>query len=208
MAPINSMVELQRLVSRLVPPPGKVLVFRGQNQQSPALLATGLRSGHAYAAPWIWFAYSILVARRFKLIERLRAELAGTGPRASDAIANTDLAFMLAVGMDAFAQHYGPGSRFLDVTRSLDVAIWFALNRAEASDLVAAPRNPAELFNELEAMSLHKRLSYAPAAEGWLYAFHVPEFDHQQLLTQGVLVDLMAKGTPTFFRTSTRLYAQ
>jgi hypothetical protein len=208
MASLTTYSDLLRILPQLAPPPGKALVFRGQSERRPALLATGLRSAEPYEAPWIWFAYSILLARRFKLIEGLRAEMAGKIARASDAIGNEELFFMFAVGMDAFAQHYGPGSRFLDVTRSLDVALWFGLHRPVANDLVAVPQNPAELLRDPERMTIHQRVSYTPAPEGWLYAFHVPEFDPEQGLAQGVLVDLMAKGVPTFFQTSTRLHTQ
>jgi len=37
-----------------------------------------------------------------------------------------------SIWIEAIAQHYGSGSRFLNVTTHVDIALWFALHQAKA----------------------------------------------------------------------------
>jgi FRG domain len=109
--PITTYRHLREHLSKLGDPPtGYVRVYRGQTKDYGSLLPSGLRSGTARRDP-VWHYWSALASR----------ELLGAPDRLVSSEAE-------AVWIEAIAQHYGPGSTFLDVTRSLDVALWFALH--------------------------------------------------------------------------------
>jgi hypothetical protein len=108
--PITTYRQLREHLSDLGNPPrGYVRVYRGQTKDHGTMLPSGLRAGGARRDP-VWHYWSALASR----------ELLGAPDQL---VSSADE----AVWIEAIAQHYGPGSNFLDVTHSLDVALWFAL---------------------------------------------------------------------------------
>src|ERR1700686_4326376 len=102
---------LDRLNS-LHPPPGCLRVFRGQSRDYGSLVPTALRPG---------FSGKDTLLRQYASVAAPTLRH-GAG---ADAPADIDVWTLWAY---AIAQHYGPGTQFLDVTKSLDVALWFALH--------------------------------------------------------------------------------
>lgn len=75
----------------------------------------------------------------------------------------------------ALAQHYGPGSDFLDVTYSLDAALWFALNKTSTIHTSGpiGPAGPVDPVRDHE--SSIDIVRYDPWDEtGWLYVLTYP----------------------------------
>ena len=97
------------------------------------VLPTGLRPGGAERDPsWRYFAMAVS--------RELSTE---NGPSPEDDY----------VWIEAIAQHYGPGSPFLDVTKSLDVAAWFVLHerRPILADHLVRPLGPPDEGRDIPA---------------------------------------------------------
>jgi TPR repeat protein len=192
----RSFARLQDLEAFLesLPPPkeGHVRVFRGQRRNYGSLIPAGLRPG----APDPRYLGVLAAAVTRYLLDVLRID----HPEINDApLAN--------IWIWAITQHYGTGSPYLDVTRSLDVALWFALHDpvqipigAEVEALGCAGPDPA-IPLELYAYS------FEPASTpGYLYVLDVPEAEPSQGPWNSQLIDL-AKA-PKLFAESPRVQAQ
>ena len=106
---ITDFEQLQAALSALPGvAPGHTRVYRGQNRGYPTLTPTGLRS--AGAADMIWPIYA----------SQLALGMAGTAGEGDDHGAGDDLTRAMLWTM-AIKQHFGPGTAFLDVTRSVAV---------------------------------------------------------------------------------------
>jgi hypothetical protein len=111
----------------------------------------------------------------------------------------------------ALVQHYGPGTHLLDVTHSLDVALWFALHRASVSKSIqiafvnrdARPTSPFPNLVREDEWITHAPWTDSP---GVLYIFDVAAWGGNAPPQHGELVDL-ALG-PDFFARSARIKAQ
>jgi hypothetical protein len=189
--PITTYHELTEHLSKLGDPPaGYVRVYRGQTKDYGSLLASGLRRGAARRDP-VWHYWSALASRE------LLAETDHLVHPEDD-----------AVWIEAIAQHYGPGSTFLDVTRSLDMALWFALHEARsisASHEVGPekPSEPAQRIPLIEQWWEYQRRSdYCP---GYLYVFDVREWDGTGSPGHGTLLDLSSRA---ILSKSSRIQAQ
>src|SRR5438046_1415182 len=130
--PITTYAGLLAAVEALGPPPtGMVRVYRGQNQDYPEITPSGVR--HVLRRRAIWHAYT----------RHLRADLIREGSDLTD-----EMLQAMGVWLHVISQHYGPGSDFLDVTYSLEMALWFALgeliqNVSHGSIGPPGPPNPA-----------------------------------------------------------------
>src|SRR5438034_8972755 len=112
MDPINSLAALQNAIAALPPvPPGKTRVFRGQTADYETIVPAAYRNRLERSA--IWQVYS-----RDLLSDITRK--AFTGEMDVQEFQN------YTIWLDAVAQHYGSGSRYLDVSRSIEPAAWFA----------------------------------------------------------------------------------
>ncbi len=101
-----------------------------------------------------------------------------------------------AVWIEAIAQHYGPGSPFPDVTRSLDVALWFALHEARriCASHEIGPNGPSEPTRDIPLIEQwweYQRWSEHPG--GCLYVFDVTEWDGTGSPAHGQLLDLSSR---------------
>jgi hypothetical protein len=75
-------------------------------------------------------------------------------------------------------RHYGPGTHLLDVTRALDVALWFALHEATTDKLINTrfvntdPANPGPGLDRQDDWTSYSKWGESP---GMLYIFDVPK---------------------------------
>jgi len=193
--PLTTLAALQQAVQNLPPvAPGRIRVFRGQTCDYPKFLPSGLRGDLRRAA--IWRAYSQ------HLHTRLLPDVVGPD-------GEVKLEFLMAsrLWLQALAQHYGPGSTFLDVTHSLEVALWFALNDyvQEVTHGMIGPPGPVN--DQTDHPTLGSIATYeAFDGVGSLYAFDLLPWDGLSALEPGILVDLAKAPEP--FANCARMRAQ
>lgn len=172
--PVRTFSELiDRLAKLREPQPGYTRVYRGQVSDFAAMLPTGMRPG-AKQRDRIWHYYAMAVGRELSLPR--------TGP-SDDA----------SVWIEAIAQHYGPGSPLLDVTRSVYVALWFALH---ALSPVSAEHvvGPAGQPDDPRDFALHETWwEYRATNDGYFYVFDVSEWTGIAPPPHGALVDLSSQ---------------
>ena len=167
------------------------------------MLPSGLRPEGAYRQD-VWRSY-------------MRAIALGM-PGASGQLLDAPI---LSLWIEAIAQHYGTGSRFLDVTTSLDVALWFALHDAKLETIWEKAKTAApvlelhHLFNDKvrqisEVPVAWRTVRYSERKDkpGWLYVFDVPRWNGQGEPEHGSLVKLDEAPTMLDFQTSARMNAQ
>jgi hypothetical protein len=192
----NNYNDLIEYVTGLPPPKeGHVRVFRGQWKDFGNLRPTGVRN--PLRNERIWRQYCKMLAS---------AMLQWEGIGFEEAASQSSL---WGYWYYAIVQHYGPGTHLLDVTRSLEVALWFALHRAFADDRINILYK-GTLF-ENSGISLHRKDEWTEYRE-WkespavIYILDVPEWTSAELPTHGMLVDLAR--APKMFTRSARIQAQ
>ena len=182
--PISTYVELVAELAKLeVPRPGHVRVFRGQTKNYPTMLPSGVRKQIRDEA--VWHSYAVA----------LRKELLTDWHNKSQLLDARILNFSEkeAVWISAIAQHYGPGSNFLDVTRSLDVALWFALHKGVevGAHHILEPLEAEDPTREISCTESWTEYHRWDAELGFLYVFDVPEFRGEGFPPHGSLLDLL-----------------
>ena len=184
--------KLKAAVDALPPPAkGLVRVYRGQIEDYPTLIPTGVRGGQK-AHDRVWLAYVQVMADKLRRDSRIRA--------------NNDLAdFVLWVR--AIKQHYGPGTEFIDVTHALGVAAWFALHRAVTKSMEAAYGAPGPFDPDRDVVAMHELVQFIRQTEkpGWIYALDVKPAT-TAFGGHGALHDLAHAPTP--FDSSPRIHVQ
>jgi hypothetical protein len=185
-APITDYAALMRKLADLAEPaPNHVRVYRGQNRDYGQMLPTGLR-GSPLRSEHIFRAYTTLLASDEELSE-----------------ANAE-SFLLWTRV--IAQHYGPGSTLLDVTYSVEVALWFALHslRVAQSRHLFGPPGP---FNpQTDTIGSADVMIYERVDTGVLFLFDVPIAGVKHAFDHGALLDVAA--APAVFASSPRVLAQ
>jgi len=193
--PIRTRAALDaRLAELPAPRSGYVRTYRGQTQRYPKLLATKHRSPPS-KRDLAWALYAHIMAGRL-------AEVVATTPE--EGYASLD---DLLYWFEAIKQHYGPGSPFIDVSHSVDVALWFALHESrwiETSNTIGPGSQPGvDIFPVVR-----RWLAYRPVTgSGWLYVLDVPRPDSGRDLSHGTFVDLRTE-SPAVFGSSMRIQAQ
>ena len=172
---------------------GYVRVFRGQTKHHEKMLPSGLRLGHRAVDHSLFELYA----------SGLAADLARFTQKQQPI---QDVRLWL-VWLQALAQHYGPGSRYMDVTKSLSVALWFALHQFEKveSQGIIGPRGPLDPRSD-EINNLIWGWYSRAQAPGYIYVFDVPKWDGRGLPEHGMLVDLAE--APDIIARSTRMAVQ
>ena len=192
---ISDYSELLAAVEALPKPPaGTVRVYRGQTTDYPALYPSGLRRSVRLMSIWRVYAAHLYSALK---------------PAADMGDMSMEDLQAHSVWFNALAQQYGPGSDFLDVSYSIDIAIWFALNKtrtvtAEGAIGPDGPLNPA-----LDRPTFAELVGYEPWEDeqgGYIYVLDLPLWNGQGLARTGEVVDL-AKA-PEIFASSPRMRAQ
>src|ERR1700741_63435 len=116
-ARFNDYNALRNYISGLPPPKAEhIRVFRGQWKDFGNLRPTGMRN--PLHNERIWRQYCKMLATWMLMQEGF------------DFKESVSRAGLWGYWYYAIVQHYGPGTHLLDVTHSLDVALWFALHKA------------------------------------------------------------------------------
>jgi len=189
-AAATSRVELQaRLDALRATKAGCVRVYRGQYEDFGSMVPSGLRNRHLDRL--------LLQQQTFSIAQGLTA--ASESP--------PDEVQLWILGVRAIAQHYGPGSPLLDVTTSVDVALWFALHDATSHQLDAILGARGPLDPDRDRVARLSTVGFNPSnSVGYLYVFDVPVWEQSRLPARGELVDLAS--APTVFAESPRIRAQ
>jgi len=184
--PIIDYRVLERALVELPPPAANhARVYRGQTRDFGKMLPTGLRRT-PLRSEHIFRAYTTLLA----------SDVESPGADAENWLLWTRV----------IAQHYGPGSTLLDVTYSVDVALWFALHslRAVQSQHLFGPPGP---FNpQTDTVGSTEVMIYEPVDTGVLFVLDVPLAEVKRAFDHGVLLDVA--GAPAVFASSPRVLAQ
>ena len=172
---------------------GQVRLFRGQNQHFDRMTPTALRRQTGDDVLWPIYA------------RQLAHDIVG-GLADSREVGNDIDVLMLWV--DAIKQHYGPGTRFLDVTHSAGIAAWFGLHRLRFARKRSAYGSPGPFDPDIDVMAehvfaRHHRWDHAPA---FFYAFDAWQAEGVEGLEHGSAVDLAIAPPP--FSSSSRIRAQ
>lgn len=164
-------------------------VFRGQGRDYGSLLPTGLRPA---------FVGNDRKLRQYAMIAApgLCRSMGAAGP--------SDVELWLTWAY-AIAQHYGPGTTFLDVTTSMEVALWFALSQPSAAAMVGVIGPPGPIDPTRDVRVEEEWVSFTPREHGFLYVLDVPIREDGISLRHGELLDLSS--APWIF-SSTRVAAQ
>lgn len=191
----NNYTALSKYINELpLPKPGHVRVFRGQPKDYGNLQPTGVRN--PLRNEHIWRRYCRMLATDILIQQGMDLEAA---------LSKSDL---WAYWYYAIVQHYGPGTHLLDVTHSLDVALWFAVHKAETGEridlryLSSGPTSYGPALHRADEWTTYHKTE----SPGVVYIFDVPEWVPPELPRHGVLVDL-AHG-PEVFTRSARIQAQ
>jgi hypothetical protein len=190
------LTDYQQLVAAIqelpAPASGYVRVFRGQTRHHEKMLPSGLRRPRGVDdALFAMYANS----------------LAADITHFSDQPEVIDDIELWLVWLKALAQHYGPGSRYLDVTMSIEVALWFALHEFGKVESIGVMGPAGRLDPLQDQVSSYTWCSYTRAqAPGFLYVFDVCKWDGKALPGHGMLVDLA--DAPGILARSKRMTAQ
>ena len=177
------------------PRPDHIRLFRGQSKDHGNLRPTGIRK--PLHNDHVWRKYCGMLGADILVRE---------GMDVQTALSRSD---ELAYWFYAIVQHYGPGTHLLDVSHSLEIALWFALHKANTADRFVLKYISSGLTSHGPA--LHRRdawTSYHKSTkdQGVLYIFEVPEWTPPGPPGHGAVVDLMHG--PEIFRRSARIQAQ
>ncbi|MFN7995673.1 MAG: FRG domain-containing protein [Bryobacteraceae bacterium] len=191
--PLSSLQAVQAFLASLPPPaPGHVRLFRGQNRDFGKMLASGMR-GARLIHERIWADCAMNLS-----IDLLSSEAKDAQP---------DLIQIFAFWVRALAQHYGPGSSYLDVTHSPEVALWFALNEMVEfeQEYVMGPAGPPSP-DDVRGVRTWVQSRPWTQEPGWFYVLDVPKWSGESLPKRGEVVDLAE--APAVFAASRRMQAQ
>lgn len=180
---MRSRAELSVFLSGLPPPAaGLVRLYRGQTRgytdpatSRPSLLPALVRPGckGAYDPAWL-VSVQMYINSQLGLQNDLPADV-------------------VQVWAPALLQHYGPGSRFLDVTADLDVALWFALHEHHETWIALPTRaTPKFAMERWFLMAWHTEVTAASGLAPVLYVLDAPVWDGSGLPRHGEVVDLRA----------------
>jgi hypothetical protein len=156
-------------------------------------------------------AYSSMIPAEYRSEHHPRKRLlqiASQGIIGDLAHSPTGNARNLRVWTELIAQQYGSGSPYLDVTDSLDVALWFALHKLEPDTaiLVMGPDGPINAATDRVALIDALIPKPSPDPYGFLYVMDVPVAAEPHVRRHGELVDLSA--LPAVIADSRRIQGQ
>src|SRR5471032_204027 len=178
----QSFSELAKFLGEMPEPKsGHIRVYRGQTKGHldksgrPSLVPTLHRKtgGHWYDPRWL-ATMSLFVARR--VLPQVGIDYA-----------------VAQLWAPALVQHYGPGSHYLDVTRDIEVALWFAMNVYRESWLALKEGKDVETIRDhYNLVAWFTKASADPDCAPIIYAFDVEVWDGIAWPEHGQLVELLA----------------
>ncbi len=100
-----------------------------------------------------------------------------------------DTIMNFSVWFEALVQQYGPGSPYLDVSSSIEVALWFALNEVEITnrEFWISPTGHPKIPIYFPTMHFNPKF----VGTAWFYVMDVPIWDGSNIPQHGELVDLL-----------------
>lgn len=157
--PIQNLQELKdRIQSLPEPKEGHLRFYRGQNQHFGKILASAHR-GTEILDRYQFDTYCVILAQY--LIQKHKAKGASSES--------------IAYWIRALSQHYGPGTEFLDVTSSVEVAVWFALTQFHQKQGTALNGEGKEVLDS-DVLALHEFIESAPFGEdAYFYVLDIPK---------------------------------
>ena len=168
-APITDLRSLTERLSALpLPPSGYARVYRGQTANYPKMLPIAFRPG---AERWN------------RLWDQALKPLADS---LTPSQISADQIEFFAYWFKVIAQHYGPGSPFLDVTKSVEVALWFALHQGRWDSAARFALNQGGRAFTIVCPTIY----FTPAATGWIIVIDAPIWEESSVPRHGELVDL------------------
>lgn len=187
----NSFNSLRDYLASLpAPRPGTLRVFRGQTRNFRQMLPSGLR-GRELRSESIFRVYTTMLASRIM----------------------ADNGAPYGVSLDTFAlwtriiaQHYGPGSTFLDVSKALEVGLWFAFHelKVSVSQHLFGPPGPPNV--ETDTYAEAETVVCRRVESGYLFVFDVVPAQMTGPFSHGELLDMSSASEP--FASSARLTSQ
>jgi hypothetical protein len=196
---VSTLGRVIEIVRGLRPPaPGKIRVFRGQTKHFTCLSPSALRHGPQNKDAG-WRACASLIAEAMFRERADRAHLPESFNIWNESAETKGIPIALhqtvrKVWFDAVAQHYGGTSHYLDVTESLESALWFALHSFEQTEPITSRDRLADV----------PAFDYRPVDGGYLYVMDVTPWSGEAI-HHGELVTL--KQGPKEF-SSSRMLAQ
>lgn len=195
---LSSLAALDRTLGALpAPAEGHVRVYRGQTVGFPAMLPSACRPS-APPTGRLW-DFALLHVRQAALA-------AGPAPPADSTAESLRVLMNLTVWFKVLAQHYGPGSPYLDVTTSPDVALWFALNQNHSAGVLDRFVVTQPGLGPLPVVCPTLKFSARGTGNGWFYVLDVPRADGESVPKHGQLLELTAG--PEFVSTCLRVVRQ
>lgn len=189
---IKSFEELQQYIDDLPSiAKGYVRLFRGQNEDYGTILASAHR-GSVIEGRVQWDQYCFVLAKYL---------LAKEGNTSYDDVN------LLSYWVRVLSQHYGPGTEFLDVTKSIEVATWFALNKIKDNSFQGYSGEGKEISRK-DIITVNKYFSYTQFKKnGVIYVLDVPENLNGSILEEGVSINL-SESLTSIFQKSERIKIQ
>ena len=190
---ISTYPELLTFLKSLPPvPAGSVRVYRGQTKAYPPM-PVGLR--HSITKEVIWQIYSNQLTMKY--LTDAKGQLGNL---------SQGMIQRMTIWLQAVAQHYGPGSDFLDVTHSLDIALWFALNETTEIRTVGSigPRDLPTFRRTIAWRSTGSAMK-PWTGSGNLFVYDLPKWSGD-IPQVGTIVDLA--DAPPEFSNCTRMRVQ
>jgi hypothetical protein len=208
--PVNSYRQLERCIQDLRRQHrGTKLVFRGQvmlygGRVRPSIARPGSQA-YLQARHPLWYAIvsDVLLQGAIEYKKWLRERAARTPSKPGQRSVRNPASEGTPKGtlgshIEAMLQHYGARSYFVDVTKSLRVALWFAHHRHRLEEVPLSPENVPDLHLPLDPfgpMPVYDVAWYEPAwpkhKTGYLFVLSPNAFDATKGLRHGDYIDLM-----------------
>ncbi len=174
---------------------GDEIVFRGQTAHYDGKVIPSIRreGSSSYLADqhrdWRRFIWWMLMKVGVEYQQYLKTKRKTTKRRAAP---QSQPDYPLNAHLDAILQHYGARSEFVDVTRSLDVALWFAHRNYSGATLLVDGMHVSSQVNPPYDLSI-TAASYelhGPPENAYLFVFAAPDSTGKGKLEHGDFVDL------------------
>jgi hypothetical protein len=169
---------------------GHTRLFRGQTSHYDQIISSAHR-GEEVEGRAQWNQYCSLLAHDLAL-------------RKGDKLENIAI---ILYWVEILSQHYGSGSEFLDVTKSVNIAIWFALNKCERVErqfLSGEQGDPSP--NDI--ITINQYLTYSHSENnGVIYVLDIPEALNDSFLDRRTAINL-SEELQSIFEGATRIKVQ
>jgi len=191
---IDTLSELRQVIDSLPPPQeGFCRVFRGQHTNYGKIISAAHRPSHNKDLNLLWESYCKKITLRLLKNEFQQPDN------------SVNLEFLQAIKV--LSQHYGPGTQYLDMTNSLEIALWFAFNEIKTTPCTIVYGHGEELNKDDQLLICDFLTYHRIDRNAWLYIFDFPIANDVLTRTHGELIDL-AILHPSIAKSSKRISVQ